>query len=125
MKSKNALCGLAIAVALQLGMLAGSAQTNIYLFSGSETNITLPPGTYIITACGARGGGTYNGSYIGGYGAEMSAEFNFSTSTTLILLVGGYGGYGDVGGGGGGSFVVQGSTPLVIAGGGGGGTGAN
>src|ERR1039457_7166715 len=64
------LCGLAIAVALQLGMLAGSAQTNIYLFSGSKTNITLPPGTYIITAYGAMGGGTYNGSYIGGYGAE-------------------------------------------------------
>ena len=56
MKSKNALCGLAIAVVLQLGMLAGSAQTNIYLFSGSETNITLPPGTYIITAYGAPGG---------------------------------------------------------------------
>jgi hypothetical protein len=38
---------------LQLGVLAGSAQTNIYLFSGSVTNITLPPGTYIITAYGA------------------------------------------------------------------------
>ena len=56
MKSKNTLCGLALAVVLQLGMLAGSAQTNIYLFSGSETNITLPPGTYIITAYGAPGG---------------------------------------------------------------------
>jgi hypothetical protein len=70
MKTKNALCGLAIAVALQLGMLAGSAQTNIYLFSGTETNITLPPGTYIITAYGAPGGGNY---YSGGLGAEMSA----------------------------------------------------
>ena len=55
LKSKSALCGLAFAVALQLGMLAGSAQTNKYLFSGSETNITLPPGTYIITAYGAPG----------------------------------------------------------------------
>src|ERR1035438_6152132 len=121
MKSKNALCGLAIAVALQLGMLAGSAQTNIYLCSvsrtslGTETNITLNPGTYIITAYGAPGGG-------GGLGAEMSAEFNFSTSTTLTLLVGG-GGSGIKGGGfggGGGSFVVESNTPLVIAGGGGG-----
>ena len=47
MKSKDVLCGLAIAVFLQLGVLAASAQTNIYLFSGPETNITLNPGTYI------------------------------------------------------------------------------
>jgi len=40
MKPNNALCGLSIAVVLQLGVLAGSAQTNIYLFSGSETNLT-------------------------------------------------------------------------------------
>jgi len=124
MKSKNVLCGLTIAVVLQLGMLAGSAQTNIYLFSGSETNITLNPGTYIITVYGAVGGGT---DYfpIGGYGAKMSAEFSFSAPTTLTLLVGGGGGYGQYysgGGGGGGSFVVEGGTPLVIAGGGGGGS---
>jgi hypothetical protein len=47
MKSKNVLCGLAMAVVLQLGVLAGSVQTNIYLSSRSETNITLNPGTYI------------------------------------------------------------------------------
>ena len=128
MKPKNALCGLAMAVVLQLGMLAGSAQTNIYLYSGSETNITLTPGTYIITAYGAPGGGRQDVANYGyaGLGAEMSAEFNFSTSTNLTLLVGGvgggsYGGAGNTGGGGGGgSFVVEGSTPLVIAGGGGG-----
>src|ERR1035438_7710922 len=107
MKSKNALCGLAIAVALQMGMLAGSAQTNIYLFSGSKTNITLPPGTYIITAYGAPGAVNFGessralGDY-GGGGAEMSAEFNFSTATTLTLLVGGGGGGYKIGGGGGG-----------------------
>jgi hypothetical protein len=88
MKTKNILCGLAMAVVLQVGMLAGSAQTNKYLFTGSETNITLPPGTYIITAYGSAGGdgGIYGG---GGLGAEMSAEFNFSSSTTLTLLLGG------------------------------------
>jgi hypothetical protein len=129
MKTKNILCGLSIAVVLQLGMLAGAAQTNIYLFSGSERNITLNPGTYIITAYGAPGAfPSHTFAPLGGWGgsgAEMSAEFNFSTSTTLTLLVGGggiqsgeYGIYG--GGGGGGSFVVEGSTPLVIAGGGGG-----
>ena len=111
-----ALRGLAMAVALQLGMLAGSAQTNLYLFSGSKTNITLPPGTYIITAYGAPGGG-WPGP---GGGAEMSGEFNFSASTTLTFLVGGGGGQFYGGGGGGGSFVVEDSTPLVIAGGGGG-----
>jgi hypothetical protein len=42
-----------MAVVLHLGMLAGSARTNLYLFSGSLTNIILPPGTYIFTAYGA------------------------------------------------------------------------
>jgi hypothetical protein len=46
MKPKNILCGLAMAVVLQLGMLAASSQTNKYLFSGAETNITLNPGLY-------------------------------------------------------------------------------
>ena len=115
----------------------GDPDQHHYFFSGSLTNITLPPGTYIITAYGAPGGWAYNPAYYGfaapGFGAEMSAEFNFATSTTLTLLVGGGGGgargrrfdYDSTnysgGGGGGGSFVVEGSTPLVIAGGGGGG----
>src|SRR5579864_5286686 len=50
MKPKNALSGLSMAVILQFGVLASSAQTNKYLFSGSETNITLNAGTYIMTA---------------------------------------------------------------------------
>jgi hypothetical protein len=123
MKTKNILCGLAIAVVLHLGVLAGSAQTNIYLFSGAETNITLNPDTYIITAYGAKGGSGHSGISFGGVGDWVSAEFNFSTSTNLTLLVGGPGGDGEgvrAGGDGGGSFVVAGSTPLVVAGGGGG-----
>ncbi len=127
MKSKKILSGLGIVVALHFGLLPGSAQTNIYLFSGTETNITLPPGTYIITAYGAPGGGgIYAGAEGLGLGAEMSGEFNFSTSTILTFLVGGgassidtNGNWSDYGGGGG-SFVVNGGTPLVIAGGGGG-----
>jgi hypothetical protein len=126
MKSENALCGLSIAVVLQFGLLAGSAQTNIYLFNGTETNITLNPGTYIITAYGAPGGtnkfGTDNS-----LGAEMSAEFNFSTSTTLTLLVGGGGGYfspggggswynsSDAGGGGGGGSIIDSSAITILA----------
>jgi DNA-binding beta-propeller fold protein YncE len=110
-----------------------------YLFSGSETNITLDPGTYIITAYGASGGGYHDYAYRyynGGLGAEMSAEFSFSAPTPLTLSVGGAGSLGGYtyiyglsggvgGGGGGGSFVVEGSIPLVIAGGGGGGGGYN
>ena len=91
MKSKNALRGISIGVALQLGMLAGSAQTNIYLYSGSETNITLNPGTYVITAYGAPGGGPlflsdgYLGATNGGLGAEMTALFIFSTPATITM----------------------------------------
>jgi hypothetical protein len=115
-------CGISMVVALQLGMLGASAQTTKYLYSGSETNINLPPGTYTITAYGAPGG---SDSVPGGLGAEMSGQFGFSTTTTLTLLVGGGGangfnGVNGAGGGGGGSFVVNGTTPLVIAGGGGG-----
>ena len=93
-------------------------QSNQFLFSGIITNITLPPGTYNITAYGAQGGNSYAA---GGFGAEMEASFYFPTSTTLILLVGGAGSAGYGAGGGGGTFVVVGSTPLVIGGGGGGG----
>lgn len=50
MKSKDALCGVSIAVLLHFGVLAGSAQTTMYLYAGYETNITLAAGTYIITA---------------------------------------------------------------------------
>jgi len=100
-----------------------TAQTNQFLFTGSETNITLPPGTYIITTYGAQGGS--GASYGGGLGAEVEGKFSFSGLTTLTLLVGNAGGGGgggfEGGGGGGGSFVVNGSTPLVVAGGGGGG----
>src|ERR1700677_2751809 len=99
MKTKSALCGLSIAVVLQLGMLAGYDQTNLYLFSGTETKITLNQGTYIITAYGAAGGSGLDTFIEGGGGAIMSAEFNFSTFTALTLLVGGGGGVTMVNGG--------------------------
>jgi hypothetical protein len=118
---------LATAAAMQFGIFAGSAQTYQFLYTGSETTINLNPGTYDITAYGAQGGGGSDG-VLGGLGAEMDSQFDFTGVTTLTILVGGAGGspnptvYG--GGGGGGSFVVvNGSTPLVIAGGGGGGYG--
>lgn len=116
------LVGLSVTVVLQCGTFGGYAQTWTYLFMGYETNITLNPGTYNITAYGATGG-TGTGGGIGGFGAEMEAQFNFTTMEHLTIVAGGGGGAGYGGGGGGGSFVVQGaSSPLVIAGGGGGGT---
>lgn len=125
MTPKNSLRLLYVAVVLQLGVLSSYAQTSKYFFTGSEAIITLNPGTYDITAYGARGGQSGRG-VDGGLGAEMSGRFFFSRLTTLTILVGGGGnggsplGVGQGGGGGGGSFVVNGGTPLVIAGGGGG-----
>src|SRR5215469_1699599 len=106
-------------IALFLAFLAvpASAPTNVYMYRGDETNITLGPGYYNIIAYGAQGGqSTYDP---GSLGAEMDGQFNFATAVNLVLLVGGsgYTGY-YAGGGGGGSFVVNGTTPLVIAGGG-------
>lgn len=116
----SALC--LIAPILLFGLPGGFAQTGQYLFSGSETMITLNPGTYYITAYGAQGGSAASGLFAGGLGAEMEGEFDFAAATTLTLLVGGSGSGGvQGGGGGGGSFVVNGSTPLLIAGAGGGG----
>ena len=82
------------ALGTAFGVVAyGTRDQHHYLFSGSKTNITLKPGTYIITAYGAPGGDVYGKGIRRPrrLGAEMSAEFNFSTSTTLTLLVGGGG----------------------------------
>jgi hypothetical protein len=119
MKSGNIVFGLCVAVILTFGALSGFAQTNQYVYTGAETNITLDPGTYDITTYGAAGGG---GLLSGGLGAEMEAQFTFTTSTNLTLLVGGMGtGSPANAGGGGGSFVLSSDgTPLIIAGGGGG-----
>src|SRR5208282_5960632 len=87
----------AVAVVLQFGVLAGSAQTGTYLYSGSETTITLNPGVYDITAYGAQGGdnqsgGNGSGVQIGGLGAVVQGQFDFSGVTILTILVGGVGG---------------------------------
>ena len=117
---------ITLLISYLFGVLTGSAQTNIYLFTGTEQTITLNPGTYDITAYGARGGYETSQGIRGGRGAEMEALFRFTTNTALTLLVGGAGkNSGAAGGGGGGSFVVNGTTPLVIAGGGGGGCTGN
>ena len=49
LKAEKFFC-FTISVTLLFGTLACSAQTGAYLFTGSETNITLEPGTYIIIA---------------------------------------------------------------------------
>ncbi len=132
-QNKNTcIVALTVAAMMRFGMLVCSAQTDQYLYTGSETTITLDPGIYDITAYGAQGSGTYDGG--GGLGAEMEAEFSFSTSTQLTLLVGGAGGASasssDGGGGGGGSFLIGyggggygGGGGGGVSGGGGGGGG--
>src|SRR5882757_6033259 len=76
------------ALLLLFAVLASSAQTNTYLFSGSKTNITLNPGLYQITVYGGQGAyGGISSDSVGGLGAEMRAEFSFSGLTTLTLLV--------------------------------------
>ena len=49
MKTKNVLCSLAVAVAWQLGVLPGSAQTYIYTYTGNEFTsvINNPPTSYL------------------------------------------------------------------------------
>jgi len=99
------------------------AMAHTYTYTGRETNITVSPGTYEITAFGAQGGnlvvGNGAGDVAGGLGAEIGGQFTFTNPTSLTILVGSHGGTNGTGGGG--SFVVQnGTIPLVVAGGGGG-----
>jgi hypothetical protein len=44
------IVALTVVAAMQFGMLTSFAQPGQYLFSGSETTITLNPGIYDITA---------------------------------------------------------------------------
>lgn len=118
--------GLCAAVLATLIAQSTSAQGTNFEFTGGEVTYTLGPGTYDITAYGAKGGFSTILSHPGGLGAEMEAVFSFTSPTTLTIMVGGAGGDGPgsprgPGGGGGGTFVVSGSTPLIVAGGGGGG----
>lgn len=101
------------------------AQTVRYSFTGSIVNTTITTGgTYQITVGGASGGGGLNGT-VGGAGASVVGNIDFSSGTALRLVVGGQGGalsgfglvFGGGGGGGGGSFVLSGTTALLVAGG--------
>jgi len=99
-------------------------------YTQSMVSWTVPEtGSYIITAYGAQGGGSYLNSYTGvvglpgGLGAIIGGRFQLSANLNLNILAGGMGVSTSeyAGGGGGGSFVVDSSSnPLVVAGGGGG-----
>ena len=78
MKSKNALCGLAMVVALQFGMLAGSAQTYIYTYTGND--FTSASGPYT-TSDKVTGSITFSAPLGDNYEGTPSAtllNFNFS-----------------------------------------------
>jgi hypothetical protein len=83
MKTKNALCGLVIAVVLQLGILAGSAQTYIYTYTGND----------FTSVFNAAGEGFYGGvpyttsSHITGYisfSAPLGDNYSGNPSATLL-----------------------------------------
>lgn len=125
-KLKQLHYGLCAAVLTALTPQSTSAQGTNFEYSGGEVTYTLGPGTYDITAYGAKGGFSTILSHPGGLGAEIEAVFSFTSPTPLTIMVGGAGGDGPgsprgPGGGGGGTFVVAGSGPLIVAGGGGGG----
>ena len=99
-------------------------------YTQSIVSWTVPEtGSYIITAYGAQGGGSYLSittgvvGLPGGLGAIIGGRFQLSANQNLNILAGGMGVSTSeyAGGGGGGSFVVDSSNnPLVVAGGGGG-----
>jgi len=84
-------------------------------------------GTYRIEAFGAQGGNGGTSTGLGGQGARMRGDFEFTIGEVLRIVVGQVGGLstGQSGGGGGGSYVLtqtgtNASDIFVIAGGGGG-----
>jgi len=85
MKSKNALCGLAMAVVLQLGMLAGSAQTgavftSLYSFGG--TNDGADPYARLVQGSD----GNFYGTTEAGGTNNFGTVFKITTSGALTSL---------------------------------------
>ena len=132
----------AAVVTLLFSVLAVSAQTGDYLYSGSEQTITLGPGLYDITTYGAQGGGGFgstsadgaSGSGTGGggsngsgggtggsYGGGGGGGYNGNGGS---FSNGGGGGGGSDGGGGGGGYSGGGGGGYSGGGGGGGGGGS-
>ena len=94
--------------------------------SGGLQSYTVPmTGLYEILAVGAQGGAGDANFARGGYGEQVSDEFDLVAGEVLTFAVGsaGLSGFnaGGTGGGGGSFVVVPGNAPLLVAGGGGGG----
>lgn len=60
----------------------------LFDYTGSIQSIELNPGQYKIEAWGAQGG-SYNNNYYGGYGGYSVGTVNFSSKTTVYIVVGG------------------------------------
>jgi hypothetical protein len=71
-----------VLAAVAFGASTAFAGSVTVLYTGAEATAILAPGLYDITAYGAQGVGDAGG----GLGAEMSAEFDFSVTTSLTLL---------------------------------------
>ena len=113
-------------------LFGGAAEANIYDFTGSVQQYTVPTtGYYDIVGAGGHGGSGNNpafGAIGSGNGAIIEGNFLLHAGTILDIYVGQRGFDGNTndatgGGGGGGTFIVLDAStmPLLVAGGGGGG----
>lgn len=140
--------GLAFGCLSLLGLSAGAApaaaETQAFIYTGSEQTFTVPAGVSSIQvlAIGGHGGNGGKGGALGGAAAEVQGELSVKSGSTLYVEVGGEGvsgrgplhaggfngGAAGAGGGGGASDVRTASrstglspdTRLIVAGGGGG-----
>ncbi|HXA39663.1 MAG TPA: PEPxxWA-CTERM sorting domain-containing protein [Phenylobacterium sp.] len=116
----------ALGAALALAFAGHAEATTLFDFTGSVQSWTVPTtGLYQVDLWGAQGG-TWAGVAIGGLGAQVGGEVQFTAGTSYSIVVGGTGttfsGETAAGGGGASWMFVQGAaSPLAIAGGGGGG----
>ena len=70
-----------MAATLLLGTISSPAQSTLYLFTGTKTNVTLNPGVYKIAVYGAQGGAYlwYPPEQLYGWlGAKIAGEFYFT-----------------------------------------------
>ena len=118
-----------LAGASLLAIVLGSGNASAVVFGGPESVQYVVPSTgyYDFRVAGADGGGF---AAPAGIGATAGGELFFDAGDTLDIVVGGFGGLGDLqegsgGGGGGGSFVDPGSLLFAAGGGGGGSFGAD
>jgi sugar lactone lactonase YvrE len=120
MKSKNVLCGLAMAVVLQLGMLAGSAQAqNLFVSDGSGNILEFTPGgaqSTFASELGYAGGLAFDsaGNLFGTYGGASGSIIEITPGGVQTTFASGlYGPEGLAFDGKGNLFVACYNGPII------------